>query len=107
MNFISDRIAERLGGINFGKTTEIYKFEMIKRAKAEVRKSHPEIALIDLGVGEPDWPADSQVVQTLCQEAGKAENRLYADNGIPEFQNATAQYLKNVYGLTGINRMSM
>ncbi len=99
MNFFDDKIAERLGGINFGKSTRIYKFELIKRAKAAAKIAHPDIPIIDMGVGEPDWPADSLVVQTLSQEAGKPENRWYADNGIPEFQLAAAQYLQNVYGL--------
>jgi len=31
------------------------------------------------------------------------ENRLYADNGIPEFQEAAARYLENVYHLKGID----
>ena len=57
-NFLDDKIAERLGGSSFGKSTAIYKFELIKRAKAAAKKAHPEIDLIDMGVGEPDWPAD-------------------------------------------------
>jgi len=102
-SFIDDKIAERLGGVNFGKSTEIYKFELIKRAKAAAKQAHPDVSLIDMGVGEPDWPADELVVRTLSEEAGKSENRWYADNGIPEFQEAAAEYLEKVYGLTGIN----
>jgi LL-diaminopimelate aminotransferase len=102
INFFDDKISERLGGINFGKSTEIYKFELIKRAKAAAKKAHPETDLIDMGVGEPDWPADELVVKVLGNEAGKLENRWYADNGIPEFQEAAAQYLEKVYGLSGL-----
>lgn len=101
-NFFDDKISERLGGASFGKSTVIYKFELIKRAKAAAKKAHPEINLIDMGVGEPDWPADALVVKALAEEAGKPENRWYADNGIPEFQEAAARYLEKVYGLTGI-----
>jgi len=101
-NFFDDKISERLGGVNFGKSTTIYKFELIKRAKAAARKTHPELSLIDMGVGEPDWPADNLVVRTLSEEAGKPENRWYADNGIPEFQEAAAKYLEKVYGLSGL-----
>jgi LL-diaminopimelate aminotransferase len=101
-NFFDDKISERLGGINFGKSTVIYKFELIKRAKAAAKKAHPGTELIDMGVGEPDWPADSLVVKALAEEAGKAENRWYADNGIPEFQEEAAKYLKKVYGLTDL-----
>ncbi len=101
-NFFDDKISERLGGTGFGKSTEIYKFELIKRAKAAAKLAHPEMELIDMGVGEPDWPADNLVVKTLAEEAGKPENRWYADNGIPEFQEAAAKYLEKVYGLSGL-----
>ncbi len=99
MSFFDDKIAERLGGSNFGKSTQIYKFELIKRAKAAAKIAHPDTPIIDMGVGEPDWPADPLVVQALSQEAGKPENRWYADNGIPEFQHAAARYLLEVYGV--------
>jgi LL-diaminopimelate aminotransferase len=102
-NFFENKISDRLGGINFGKSTVIYKFELIKRAKAAAKLAHPGMKLIDMGVGEPDWPADKLVVKALSEEAGKPENRWYADNGIPEFQEAAARYLEKVYGLTGIN----
>jgi len=101
-NFFDDKISERLGGSSFGKSTTIYKFEIIKRAKAAAKKAHPELGLIDMGVGEPDWPADNLVVKALSEEAGKPENRWYADNGIPEFQEAAVQYLEKVYGVSGL-----
>jgi LL-diaminopimelate aminotransferase len=102
-NYFDDKIAERLGGTGFGKSTVIYKFELIKRAKAAAKKAHPDVSLIDMGVGEPDWPADAIVVKALAEEAGKPENRWYSDNGIPEFQEAAAKYLEKVYGLKGLN----
>jgi LL-diaminopimelate aminotransferase len=102
-DFFYDKIAERLGGTSFGKSTVIYKFELIKRAKAAAKKAHPDVALIDMGVGEPDWPADELVVKSLSEEAGKPANRWYADNGIPEFKVAAAAYLEKIYGLRGIN----
>ena len=103
MSFFEGLIAERLGGKNFGKDTAIYKFEKIKRAKAEAMRKRPDVKIIDMGVGEPDIPADEIVVKALAEEAGKAENRWYADNGIPEFQNAAAEYMKNVFGLEGLD----
>ena len=103
MNFFDNLIAERLGGTSFGESTEIYKFEKIKRAKAEAKEIHPNTTLIDMGVGEPDIPADNGIVQELGAQAGLPENRWYADNGIPEFQEAAADYLQRVYNLSDIN----
>jgi len=103
VDFFEDLIAERLGGKRFGKSTEIYKFEKIKRAKAEATSNYPEIPIIDMGVGEPDIPADASVVNKLAEEAGKPENRWYSDNGIPEFQEAAAKYLEKVYQLSDID----
>jgi LL-diaminopimelate aminotransferase len=100
---IINTIAERLGGKNFGKSTEIYKFEKIKRAKKQAVQENPHMPLIDMGVGEPDEPADSIIVDTLYTEAGKHENRFYADNGIPEFQEAAAEYLSSVYKVRNLN----
>ena len=103
MSFYADKISERLGGKMFSKKTEVYKFVKIKKAKEDAIKMHPHLSLIDLGIGEPDKPADIGVVNTLSLEAGKPENRLYADNGIPEFQEAAAKYLEKIYGLKNIN----
>ncbi|MFW6265022.1 MAG: LL-diaminopimelate aminotransferase [Bacillota bacterium] len=97
--FIDDKIAERLGGKEFGRDTEIYKFEKIKRAKEAALKTNPDRAIIDMGVGEPDKPADLSIVKVLAEEAAKAENRFYADNGILEFQEAAGRFLKKVYDL--------
>jgi len=56
-----------------------------------------------LGVGEGDWPADQKVVDTLCREAGLTENRRYADNGIPEFNEAASRYLERVFNVKVID----
>ena len=89
--------SERIGGAQFGQSTDEYKFEKIKRAKREALQTNPDIEIIDLGVGEPDRPADESVVEVLTREAGRSENRYYADNGIAEFQYAAAAFLDTVY----------
>lgn len=103
MSYLNDLIADRLGGLNFGKGTDIYKFEKIKRAKAEARIKNPKIKLIDLGVGEPDSGACKEIVKILYEEASKKENRFYADNGILEFQEAACNYMKNIYNVEGLD----
>ena len=46
-DFFEDKISERLGGKGFGKSTEIYKFEMIKgpgqRQKKHIRHKNSSI----------------------------------------------------------------
>jgi LL-diaminopimelate aminotransferase len=101
--YIQSLFAERIGGRMFGKEQKIYKFEKIKRAKRAACAAHPDIDLIDFGVGEPDEMAFPGVVRTLQKEAEKPENRGYADNGIQEFKDAAARYLQKVYGVTGID----
>ncbi len=102
-NYIQKLIAERLGGKKFGKDTVIYKFEKIKRARRLAEAEHPEMKMIDLGVGEPDAMADEGVIRTLAEQAAVWENRGYTDNGILEFQQAAAEYMKKVYQVEGID----
>lgn len=101
--YIQKQFADRIGGANYGKDTNIYKFEKIKRAKAAAKKAFPDVELIDMGVGEPDEMADAGIVAKLAEEAAKPENRGYADNGIAEFKVAAAKYLKDVFGVDGID----
>lgn len=99
MDYLQDLFAERIGGRMFGKDTAIYKFEKIKRAKRAAVAAHPEIPLIDMGVGEPDEMAFPMVVEALHAEAAKKENRFYADNGCAEFKQAVSDYMKGLYGV--------
>src|SRR2546425_6962479 len=91
--------AERIGGSNYGKGTEIYKFEKIKRAKRAALQAHPERRLLDFGIGENDDMADALVRDVLKREADKVENRGYADNGIAAFKEAAARFMKKDYGV--------
>lgn len=91
--------AERIGGTQFGKSTEIYKFEKIKRAKAKARKLHPDLEILDFGVGEPDLVAPDPIREALKVEVDKPGNRGYADNGIAEFKQAAADYMKGFFGV--------
>ncbi len=94
--------AQRIGGRRYGQGTEIYKFERIKRAKRRALEQHPGGWLLDLGVGEPDEMAFPEVVQRLCEEARKPENRGYADNGDDVLKEAAARYMERVFGVPGI-----
>ena len=102
-SYIQDLFAERIGGRQYGKSGAIYKFEKIKRAKRAAMQAHPGAEIIDLGIGEPDEMAFPEVVDTLCVEARKPENRGYADNGDLFLKQAAARYLDRVCGVKGIN----
>jgi LL-diaminopimelate aminotransferase len=103
-SYIQDLFAKRIGGNQFGKDTTLYKFEKIKRAKRKAKQENPDVELIDMGVGEPDSMADDGVVETLCEEAAKPENRFYADNGIQEFKDAAVEYMEDVFGVTDLDK---
>lgn len=102
-DYIQALYAERIGGEMFGRDTKVYKFEKIKRAKAEARRKAPELELLDFGVGEPDEMAFPLVVEALKHECAKSENRGYADNGIRELKAAASDYLYEVFGVPGID----
>lgn len=102
-SYIQNLFAERIGGRQYGKSTAIYKFEKIKRAKRAAMAAHPGAEIIDMGVGEPDEMAFPEVVEKLAEEARKPENRGYADNGDSVLKQAAARYLERVCGVQGID----
>jgi len=102
-SYIQQLFAERIGGSGYGKGTAIYKFEKIKRAKRAAMAARPGVALIDMGVGEPDEMAFPECVEALARAAAKPENRGYADNGGMLFRQAAARWMKNVCGVDGID----
>src|ERR1700728_2914669 len=102
-DFIQNLFADRIGGKSFGKGTEIYKFEKIKRAKRAALAANPGAEWIDMGVGEPDDMAFPDCVQALAAAAAKPENRTYADNGAALFKQAAARWMQNVCAVPGID----
>jgi LL-diaminopimelate aminotransferase len=102
-SYIQNLFADRIGGNQYGKSHAIYKFEKIKRAKRAAMALHPGEEIIDLGVGEPDEMAFPEIVERLCVEARKPENRGYADNGDNILKQQGAHYLERVCGVSGIN----
>jgi len=91
--------ASRIGGSDYGKSTDIYKFEKIKRAKRKSQDAHPERKLLDFGIGENDSMAANSVREVMGHEINQPENRGYADNGIPEFKEAVARFMARSLGV--------
>lgn len=95
--------AERIGGASFGQSTEIYKFEKIKRAKAAALAAHPDVEILDFGVGEPDRMAPAAIRDALKVAVDDPENRGYADNGIGAFKTAATRYMGAFFGVTDLD----
>ncbi|HBT76948.1 MAG TPA: LL-diaminopimelate aminotransferase [Planctomycetaceae bacterium] len=92
--YFQSMFADRIGGVNHGKSNEIYKFEKIKRAKRQALVDFPDKSLLDFGIGENDEIADEKVRKVLTREAELLENRGYADNGCLEFKEAVARFMR-------------
>jgi len=91
--------AERIGGAAYGKSTEIYKFEKIKRAKRQAVKDFPDRPLLDFGIGENDAVADETVRRAMSQQINLLENRGYADNGCAEFKETVARFMHRTFNV--------
>ena len=95
--YFQQLFADRIGGADYGKGTDIYKFEKIKRAKRQALADHPDRELVDYGIGENDSPADESVRRQMAEEIHKPENRGYADNGVAEFTQAVARFMQRQF----------
>ena len=97
--YFQDLFADRIGGSRYGMGTDIYKFEKIKRAKRQALADFPDRQLLDFGIGENDAMAPETVRRRMAEEISKPENRGYADNGILEFKQAAAHFMRRMFGV--------
>ncbi len=102
-SYIQNLFAQRIGGANYGKTTEIFKFEKIKRAKRAALAANPGRELIDMGVGEPDEMAFAESVDALGAAIRDPANRGYADNGGDPYKQSATRWMMDVCGVAGID----
>ena len=98
--YFQQLFADRIGGANYGKSNEIYKFEKIKRAKRKALTDYPDRELLDFGIGDNDEMAAPQVRERMAQEIHDPANRGYADNGIAEFKDAVARFMLRNFDVT-------
>ena len=92
--------ADRIGGAAYGKGTDIYKFEKIKRAKRKALADHPTRQLLDFGIGENDDMAPEPVRAEMKAQVDRLDNRGYADNGIAAYKEAAAAFMHRQFGVT-------
>ncbi|MEH6695845.1 MAG: LL-diaminopimelate aminotransferase [Hyphomonas sp.] len=70
-----------------------YVFEQVNRAKATLRAEGADI--IDLGMGNPDLPTPTHIVDKLVETARKPDvNGYSASRGIPGLRRAVTDYYK-------------
>lgn len=91
--------AHRIGGDQFGKVKKVFKFTLINNAKQAFMEKNPDVKVIDMGVGEPEELPSSGIMTALDDAARIKANRIYPCNGILEFQEAAARYLKRDFGI--------
>jgi len=102
-SYVQKLFAERIGGKNFGKNTDIYKFEKIKIAKRMALADFPDMKLLDFGVGEPDKrPADA-ICNELFRWAQKLSKHGYTDTGTDDFRKAIVKYMDKYFGVSGLD----
>src|SRR5437870_8292193 len=97
--YFQSLFADRIGGANYGKGTDIYKVEKIKRAKRKALADYPNRPLIDFGIGENDGVAPESVRSKMAEEINKPENRGYMDNGNARFKEAAAAFMQRTFGV--------
>ena len=81
-------------------SSDLYKFELIKRAKRKAMADHPERRMLDFGIGENDEMAPESVRAVMRREVDRPENRGYADNGIAIYKEAVAKFMQREFGVT-------
>ncbi|WP_456370180.1 LL-diaminopimelate aminotransferase [Thermodesulfatator atlanticus] len=75
-----------------------YLFVELDRMKAEVKAKGVDV--IDLGVGDPDLPTPSHIVQAAIEAVKKPENHHYPSSaGMLAFREAAANWFKNRFGV--------
>lgn len=96
---VQELFAERIGGKQFGKVQQTFKFTLINNAKLDFIGRNPSVKVIDMGVGEPEELPTHSIIESLFTEAQVKANRIYPCNGILEFNEACARYLQRDFGI--------
>jgi alanine-synthesizing transaminase len=75
-----------------------YMFARINQMKLDARRAGKDV--VDLGMGNPDYPTPPHVVEKLCEVAGDPKSHRYsASKGITHLRRAIAQWYERRFGV--------
>jgi len=75
-----------------------YLFVEINRRIVEVRAQGKDI--VDFGIGDPDLPTPSHIIERMCQAAHDPVNHRYPETGgLPELRQAIAEWYGRRFGV--------
>lgn len=75
-----------------------YLFAEIDKAKRQAKSQGRDI--IDLGIGDPDLPTPTFIIETLKKAADDGNNHHYAlDAGMPQFRQEISHWLQKRFGV--------
>ncbi len=89
------------------RVTEIppYIFAEIDRARESARAKGMEV--ISMGIADPDFPPPDWLCDILSEEIRRPGNNRYPDyRGLPEFHKAIVQWMKERFGIDGLDEKS-
>jgi len=76
-----------------------YLFVEINQKIAELQAKGKDI--INFGIGDPDLPTPSHIIESLCQAARDPVNHRYPETGgLPELRQAIAEWYERRFGVT-------
>src|SRR5512136_2224324 len=76
-----------------------YLFVEINRKIAELQARGRDV--INFGIGDPDLPTPSHIVERICQAAHDPANHRYPEtDGLPELRQAIADWYERRFGVT-------
>ena len=75
-----------------------YLFVEINRKIAELRAQGKDV--VNFGVGDPDLPTPSSIIERICQTARDPANHRYPEtDGLPELRQAIAEWYGERFGV--------
>lgn len=83
------------------RLSNVSEYYFSKKLKQIAEMNAAGLDIISLGVGSPDMPPSEATIQTLCDQAKKADVHGYQPyTGILELREAFAEWYKRWYGVT-------